>query len=102
MNPEQLHSQVRGQLLPIAGGSGRHPGECPEGSIPARPLWRGGHSRGGCCAMKEEGNPTSVHRMVSSPKGWSPAACRADFLVLETQTAGCFETRPLHSQQSSG
>ena len=41
----------------------------------------------GRCAVKEEGNPTSVHWMVSSPKGRSPAACRANFLVLETQTA---------------
>ena len=39
------------------------------------------------CAVKEEGNPTSVHWMVSSPKGRSPAACRANFLVLETQMA---------------
>ena len=84
MNPEQLHSQVRGQLPPIVGGGGLGGtlGGCPEDSVPARPLWRGVHSRGGRCAMREEGNPTSVHRMVSSPKGRSPAACRANFLVL--------------------
>ena len=43
---------------------------------------------GGRCAVREEGNPTSVHWTVSSPKGRSPAACRADVLVLETQMAG--------------
>lgn len=34
------------------GEPGRHPGGYPEGSIPARPPWRGGHSGGGRCAER--------------------------------------------------
>ena len=52
MNPEQLHSQVRGQLPPIVGGggSGSYPGGVPRGQRPSKTtLERSPQSWGSLC-----------------------------------------------------